>query len=41
MSSVHCNDQSTHLLSCRYTALVPSYCSHADDVGVRCEGMWL
>uniref|UniRef100_A0A1X7TYN8 SRCR domain-containing protein n=1 Tax=Amphimedon queenslandica TaxID=400682 RepID=A0A1X7TYN8_AMPQE len=37
MSLTHCSGQESHLSNCSYSPLIPSYCSHTYDVGVKCE----
>ena len=39
MSMVQCDGHESHLVNCSYSPIIPSYCSHAYDVGVKCEGM--
>ena len=40
MSLTHCSGQESHLINCSYSPLIPSYCSHTYDVGVKCEGTY-
>uniref|UniRef100_A0A1X7TQF9 SRCR domain-containing protein n=2 Tax=Amphimedon queenslandica TaxID=400682 RepID=A0A1X7TQF9_AMPQE len=37
MSLIQCSGQESHLINCSYSPLIPSYCSHTYDVGVKCE----
>ncbi|XP_019853225.1 PREDICTED: deleted in malignant brain tumors 1 protein [Amphimedon queenslandica] len=37
ISSIQCSGQESHLINCSYSPLIPSYCSHTYDVGVKCE----
>ena len=39
MSEVQCTGRESHLVNCSYSPLIPSSCSHAYDVGVKCEGL--
>ncbi|XP_011408605.2 PREDICTED: deleted in malignant brain tumors 1 protein-like [Amphimedon queenslandica] len=37
ISSIQCSGQESHLINCSYSPIIPSYCSHTYDVGVKCE----